>query len=139
MNIPTYGNVYDEIIKYHKSWDNYGVAITFLLLLHDLKLQEHVKGIPFMEEYTSIMKEIILSPPNKRPMPEATIIKLVESLSHVSRIEQNKLRKKITPDFRNPQNIKERRKKMANVKTESIKQTLILNEKKNIQMAKIDE
>jgi len=85
------------------------------------------------------MKEIIMSPPNKRPMAEATIIKLVESLSHVSRTEQNKLRKKITPDFRNPQNIKERRKKMANVKTESIKQTLILNEKKNIQMAKIDE
>ena len=92
-----------------------------------------------MEEYTNIMKEIILSPPNKRPIAEETIIKLVDTLSYVSRREQNKLRKKITPDFRNPQNIKERRKKMANVKSESIKQTLVLNEKKNIQMKKIDE
>jgi len=138
MNIPTRGNVYDELIKYHKSWDNYGVAITFLMLLHDLKLQEHVSGIPFMKEYTSIMKEIILSPPNKRPTAGETIKKMAASLSRVSRVEQEKMRKVLTPDFRNPQNIKERRKKMANVKTESIKQTLVLNEKKNIQMKRAD-
>ena len=139
MNIPTYGNVYDEIIKYHKSWDNYSVAITFLLLIHDLKLQEHVKGISFMEEYTSIMKEIIMSPPNKRETAEETIKKMTVSLFHVSRIEQEKMRKKITPDFRNPQNIKERRRKMASVKTESIKMTLMLNDKKNIQMKRINK
>ena len=67
-----------------------------------------------------------------------TIKKMAASLSRVSRVEQEKMRKVLTPDFRNPQNIKERRKKMANVKTESIKQTLVLNEKKNIQMKRAD-
>jgi hypothetical protein len=108
------------------------------MLLHDLKLQEHVDRIPFMKEYTSIMKEIILSPPNKRPTAEATITKMAAALSKLSRVEQENMRKALTPDFRNPQNIKERRRKMANVKTESIKRTLMLNEKKNIQMERID-
>ena len=138
MNIPTRGNVYDEIIKYHKSWDNYGVAITFLMLLHDLKLQEHVNSIPFMKEYTSIMKEIILSAPDKRPTAGETIKKMAASLSRMSRVEQKVMRKVLTPDFRNPQNIKERRRKMSTVKTESIKQTLVLNEKKNIQIKRMN-
>ena len=138
MNIPTRGNVYDEIIKYHKSWDNYGVAITFLMLLHDLKLQEHVNSIPFMKEYTSIMKEIILSAPDKRPTAGETIKKMAASLSSMSRVEQKVMRKVLTPDFRNPQNIKERRRKMSTVKTESIKQTLVLNEKKNIQIKRMN-
>ena len=137
MNIQR-GNVYDEIIKYHKSWDNYGVAITFLMLLHDLKLQEHVNSIPFMKEYTSIMKEIILSAPDKRPTAGETIKKMAASLSRMSRVEQKVMRKVLTPDFRNPQNIKERRRKMSTVKTESIKQTLVLNEKKNIQIKRMN-
>jgi tRNA A-37 threonylcarbamoyl transferase component Bud32 len=138
MNIPTMGNVYDEIIKYHKSWDNYGVAITFLMLLHDLKLQEHVERIPFMKEYTSIMKEIVLSPPDKRPTAGETIKRMAASLSKLSRVDQENMRKALTPDFRNPHNIKERRRKMANVKTESIKRTLLINDKKNIQMKRMD-
>lgn len=138
MNIPTRGNVYDEIIKYHKSWDNYGVAITFLMLLHDLKLQKHVNSIPFMKEYTSIMKEIILSAPDKRPTAGETIKKMAASLSRMSRVEQKVMRKVLTPDFRNPQNIKERRRKMSTVKSESIKQTLVLNEKKNIQIKRMN-
>jgi hypothetical protein len=48
------------------------------------------------------------------------------------------MRKALTPDFRNPHNIKERRRKMANVKTESIKRTLLINDKKNIQMKRMD-
>jgi serine/threonine protein kinase len=139
MNIPTWGSVYDEIIKNHKSWDNYGVAITFLFLLNDLNLQKKVEEIPFMKEYTNIMKEIVLSVPDKRPSAEETLTKMRTSLSNIGRIEKENMRKVLTPDFRNPQNIKDRRKKMANVKTLSIKRTLELNANKYKQMKRMNE
>ena len=58
------------------------------------------------------------------------------SLSNIGRIEKEDMRKVLTPDFRNPQNIKDRRKKMASVKTLSIKRTLELNEQKYKQLKK---
>ena len=139
MNIPTWGSVYDEIIKNHKSWDNYGVAITFLFLLNDLKLQNKVENIPFMKEYMNIMKEIVLSVPDKRPSAEETLKKMETTLSNIGRMEKEDMRKVLTPDFRNPQNIKDRRKNMANVKTLSIKRTLELTSKKDKQMKMINK
>lgn len=138
MNIPTWGSVYDEIIKNHKSWDNYGVAITFMFLLNDLKLEKKVEEIPFMKEYMNIMKKIVLSVPDKRPSAEETLTEMQTILSNIGRIEKEEMRKVLTPDFRNPQNIKDRRKKMANVKTVSIKRTLELNKKKK-QMKRVNE
>jgi serine/threonine protein kinase len=137
MNVPTWGSVYDEIIKSHKSWDNYGTAIMFLCLLSDLNLKKMVEKIPFMKEYTDIMKEVVLAVPDKRPNAEETLTKMRTTLSNIGRMEKEDMRKVLTSDFRNPQNIKDRIKKMANVKTLSIKSTMELNANKYKQMKKV--
>ena len=82
----------------------------------------------------NIMKEIVLSVPDKRPSAEETLKKMETTLSNIGRMEKEDMRKVLTPDFRNPQNIKDRRKNMANVKTLSIKRTLELTSKKDKQM-----
>jgi len=109
-----------------------------MFLLNDLKLEKKVEEIPFMKEYMNIMKKIVLSVPDKRPSAEETLTEMQTILSNIGRIEKEEMRKVLTPDFRNPQNIKDRRKKMANVKTVSIKRTLELNKKKK-QMKRVNE
>ena len=130
MNVPLWGSIYDEIIKYHKSWDNYGTAVMFLYLLKDMKLLETSVKIPFMKQYVNILKSQVLSVPNKRETAEETIITIKEAISNIPRKEKQNVGKILTPEFRNPQNIKDRIKAQSARKADSAKKSILLNQTK---------
>lgn len=130
MNVPLWGSIYDEIIKYHKSWDNYGTAVMFLYLLKDMKLLETSVKIPFMKKYVNILKSLVLSVPNKRETAEETIVTIKDAISNIPRKEKKEVGNILTPDFRNPQNIKDRIKAQAVRQIASTKKSTLLNQKK---------
>jgi serine/threonine protein kinase len=135
FNVPMWGNVYDELVKYHRSWDNYSVAVMFLRLLTQLGITEHAKEFRFMENYISILKSIVMSPPDKRPTATETTVELKSALSKITRKSKAKLGKLLTPEFQNREKYNARYQQISQSKKESIRvdDNLLMKKEKNIQ------
>jgi serine/threonine protein kinase len=98
LNVPSWGNVYDELIKYHKSWDNYGVAVMILDMLRIMELHEEASNnFPFMKQYIELLTNIVLSMPDKRPTAEETATEIKTVMSKLLRKDKAKIRKVLTP------------------------------------------
>jgi serine/threonine protein kinase len=123
MNMPTWGSVYDEIIKNNKSWDNYGLAVIFLEMLKILGLTDVVNKIPFMRKYLEIMKKIIISMPDKRPTADETRKEIEKEMRKVKREEKKEMKKILEKDLINVEKNEERNKSVIE------KKLLTLNEK----------
>lgn len=97
LNVPTWGNVYDELVKYHKSWDNYGVAVMILDMLRIMELREQAAEFPFMQKYIELLTNIVLSMPDKRPTAEDTATEIKTIMAKIPRKDKAKIRKILTP------------------------------------------
>jgi serine/threonine protein kinase len=98
LNVPSWGNVYDELVKYHKSWDNYGVAVMILDMLRIMELREEASNnFPFMKQYIELLTKIVLSMPDKRPSAEETAIEIRTVMSKLPRKDKANIRKVLTP------------------------------------------
>jgi serine/threonine protein kinase len=96
LNIPSWGNVYDELIKYHKSWDNYGVAVTVLDMLRIMELREQAEEFPFMKKYIELLTNIVLSMPDKRPTAGDTVTEIKTIMAKLPRKDKARIRKVLT-------------------------------------------
>ena len=123
MNMPTWGSVYDEIIKNHKSWDNYGLAVIFIGMLKILGLSEVVNKIPFMKKYLELLKKIIISMPDKRPTAYETRKEIETEMRKIKREEKKEMKRILVADLSNIEKNEERNKSVIE------KQLLTLNEK----------
>lgn len=98
LNVPSWGNVYDELVKYHKSWDNYGLAVMILDMLLIMELREEASNnFPFMKKYIELLTKIVLSMPDKRPSAEETATEIKTVMSKLPRKDKAKIRKVLTP------------------------------------------
>lgn len=72
-----WGTMIKELTTFSKSWDNYSLAMTYLCLIYDLKMDQGVSSsIPKLAEYIQVLKQIILVAPDKRPTCNETIMTL---------------------------------------------------------------
>jgi len=120
FNMPTRGIVYDELIKNVKSWDNYGTAIMYLMMLKLLNLTEYKTSIPFMEKYVNILTSVVLSTPDKRPTAHETMNEIKKAMTNIARKENVDASASLTKDFRNPDNWKARVEKTLSMKNASL-------------------
>jgi serine/threonine protein kinase len=97
LNVPSWGNVYDELVKYHKSWDNYGLAVMILDMLRIMELREQAAEFPFMKKYIELLTNIVLSMPDKRPTAEETATEIKTIMSKIPRKDKAMIRKVLTP------------------------------------------
>jgi hypothetical protein len=98
LNVPSWGNVYDELVKYHKSWDNYGLAVMILDMLRIMELREEASNnFPFMQTYIELLTNIVLSMPDKRPSADETAIEIRTVMSKLPRKDKAQIRKILTP------------------------------------------
>ena len=125
MNIPTWGNLYDELIKHHKSWDNYGVSIMFCNMLKILGIEKLVKEIPFMKKYLEILKGVIVSMPDKRPTSGETQKEIENELRKVSRVDQKKMKNLLSIEFMNIDKNNNRNKSIMEKKLQSLNESSI--------------
>jgi len=97
LNVPSWGNVYDELVKYHKSWDNYGLAVMILDMLRIMELREQAAEFPFMKKYIELLTNIVLSMPDKRPSAAETATEIRTIMSKLPRKDKAQIRKVLTP------------------------------------------
>ena len=96
LNVPSWGNVYDELVKYHKSWDNYGLAVMILDMLRIMELREQAEEFPFMKKYIELLTNIVLSMPDKRPSTEDTATEIKTIVAKLPRKDKARIRKVLT-------------------------------------------
>ena len=117
----TWKEMVTELQTHSKTWDNYGLSITYLYIIQYLKLGE----VALIKSYKSYLEESIMSLPTERPTCDQTMAKLNELFGKVQKNEQKKQQKEILTKSRNPE-------VLAEVKTNvwaSIKKQLIIDDK----------
>lgn len=82
-----WSDVFSELIKYIKTWDNYALAITYLEFVMDfaeLRKQSTDEGSdsnPIIRKYSDLLTHIIISAPDERPSIGETITRTIELFS----------------------------------------------------------
>lgn len=99
LNTPSWGDVYNELVKYNQSWDNYSTAFMFLQLLTQFGLQELTEKFPFMKQYVSVLNTVILSMPAERPTAANTCDELKKVVSNLTRQEKMELGEMLTNKY----------------------------------------
>ena len=85
----TWRDIWNKIISSSNTWDNYGLAVMFLIEL-DLSgllqiTDSQTEG--FLRAYVNEIKQTILSTPNERKLPEDTNKSLTAIFSRIKKIE----------------------------------------------------
>jgi hypothetical protein len=82
----TWNNLLETLLTYQKTWDNYALSIIYLRLLkiHEEDIRKQIAKK--YDEYTNILKSIILSKPSERKLPEETRQNILQVLQKTKRI-----------------------------------------------------
>jgi hypothetical protein len=88
-----------------------------------------------MENYISILKSIVMSPPDKRLTAFETSVELKSVLSKITRKNKAKIGKLFTPEFQNREKYNARYQQISQSKKESVRvdDILLMKKEKNIQ------
>jgi len=108
--------VYDELMQYSKTWDNYGIAVIYLYLLSDLQLEPYIEKYPYLHAYRDLLLQILMANPDERIGVTDTITKINGIFSSIKRTENNKFKKELKVDVQQPTNNTNRIKSVANEK-----------------------
>jgi hypothetical protein len=105
----TYTQVWKLLYMTNKSWDNYALCAIYLQELNNSEINQTTSTI--LKEYIQIIKNILLSDPNKRPLAIDTsklIKSIIKSISKKEYETTRKAIKKITenPEYKNTINKK---------------------------------
>jgi serine/threonine protein kinase len=84
-NSQTWENLLETLLTYQKTWDNYALSIIYLRLLkiHEEDVRKQIANK--YDEYTNILKSIILSKPSERKLPEETRQNILQVLQKTKR------------------------------------------------------
>ena len=77
----TWRTLFDALIKNTEKWDNYGLAILYLNLMNNMKLEVVYKDFPILKDYRDYLIELVSSTPDKRDTIEKTMKKFKELFS----------------------------------------------------------
>jgi hypothetical protein len=99
----TYTEVWRILYDTNKSWDNYALCAIYLQELSTYELNQDIDNV--LKEYIQILKNILLSDPNKRAYVKETQILLTTLVKSISKKDYRKITKnieKITerPDYK---------------------------------------
>lgn len=107
----TLKQVIDEVLKYSNTWDNYAVAVIYIAIIKDNKLDSINSKL--IEGYNKLLKSIILSSPDNRPSSNDTKNELLKISQKVLKSEKMDIQKQIINNSLDSQFISEQEKKTA--------------------------
>jgi serine/threonine protein kinase len=110
--------IYDELLKYRNSWDNYGLTIIYLFLFENLDLSKYEAEFSFLREYKQLLKKIMLSSPAERMMPKDTIALMNKIFGTLQRTMHKQLKTNLATDLQNPEKVKTMEQSVAKVRLE---------------------
>lgn len=105
--------IIEELCKKMSTWDNYALAILYFYLVETLHMNRYSQENSLLKTYTEFLYSIILAIPNERK-PTTTIKVEIEKLFEITdRNMNNEYKKKIHQLSKDPTNIVELKRKLA--------------------------
>ncbi len=104
--------IFEEMIRYFKTWDVYGVCMCYLHMFPDLSLNELENEVEHIKSFKSFLKSMIMSTPEKRLDAKKCLVEL-ENLNKVSGLDIENLQQTL---IKRRENIEEIRKKYIDSK-----------------------
>lgn len=110
--------LYDELIKYCFTWDNYSIIVMYLFLFYDLELKKQSTN-EILNNYSELLKTNIMTIPSERTRPTIFKKKILKLFKSINRNKIKNMKKMLVDHY----NIKDDRQKIE----------------KNVAMSIIDE
>ena len=116
--------LYDELVKYCFTWDNYSIIVMYLFLFYDLELIKHSSNT-FLNDYINLLKTNMMTTPNERTTPTILKQKILKLFKSIQRIKVKDLKKILVEQYSTKDGIQKIEKNMA---------ISIIDDKKNNQI-----
>jgi hypothetical protein len=116
--------LYDELIKYRFTWDNYSIIVMYLFLFYDLELKNYSSNT-FLNDYINLLKANMMTTPNERITPTILKQKILKLFNSIQRIKVKDLKKILVEQYSTKDGIQKIEKNMA---------ISIIDDKKNNQI-----
>jgi hypothetical protein len=104
--------LYDELIKYCFTWDNYSITVMYLFMIHELELITYSSNT-FLNDYINLLKNNIMSIPNERTTPTIFKNKILKIFNSIQRIKVQDLKKILVDQYSTKEAIQKIEKNMA--------------------------
>lgn len=116
--------LYDELIKYRFTWDNYSITVMYLFLFYELELKINSSST-FLNDYINLLKTNMMTTPNERTTPTILKTKILKLFKSIQRNKLQDLKKIIVDQYSTKDGIQKIEKNMA---------MSIIDDKKNDQI-----
>jgi len=104
--------LYDELVKYCFTWDNYSISVMYLFMIHELELLQYSSST-FLNDYINLLKTNIMSIPNDRKKPTVLKNKILKIFNSIQRIKVQDLKKILVEQYRTKEVTQKIEKNMA--------------------------
>jgi serine/threonine protein kinase len=84
--------LYDELIKYRFTWDNYSIIVMYLFLFYELELQNYSSST-FFNDYVDLLKTNMMTTPSERTTSTIFKKKILKLFKSVQRNKVKNLKK----------------------------------------------
>jgi serine/threonine protein kinase len=116
--------LYDELVKYCFTWDNYSIIIMYLFMIYELKLIQYSSNT-FFYDYINLLKKNLMTTPNERTTPTILKHKILKKFNSIQIIKVQDLKKILVEQYSTKEVAKKIEKNMA---------ISIIDDKKNDQI-----
>jgi serine/threonine protein kinase len=116
--------LYDELIKYRFTWDNYSIIVMYLFMIYELELIQYSSST-FLNDYINLLKANMITTPIERSTPTILKHKILKLFKSVQRIKIKDLKKILVDQYSRKDEIQKLEKNMA---------ISIIDDKKNDQI-----
>jgi serine/threonine protein kinase len=124
--------LYDDLIKYCFTWDNFSINIMYLFMFYDLELITFSTNT-FLNKYVELLKKNIIKSPNERHTPQQTKKSILKLFKSVYRKNLNNLKKIFKEQYNNRETIRKVEKNIAvSILDNNKKEKIVYEESKKL-------
>jgi len=105
--------LYEELIKYCFTWDNYSISIMYLYMMNELELTKYTDNISCINDYIELLKEDIMKNPNKRSAPDQMKKYIFKTFRSVDRTNLKNMKENLKRQYSENSIIQNIEKKVA--------------------------
>jgi serine/threonine protein kinase len=104
--------LYDELIKYRFTWDNYSITVMYLFLFYELELKNY-SSTEILNNYLELLKTNMMTTPSERTIPNVLKTKILKLFKSIHRNKIKNMKKLLVEQYSTKDGMQKIEKNMA--------------------------
>ena len=104
--------LYEELIKYRFTWDNYSIIVMYLFLFYELELKKY-SSTEILNNYLELLKKNMMTTPNERTTPTILKKNILKLFKSINRNKLKNMKKILVEQYRTKEVTQKIEKNMA--------------------------